>query len=63
MSWEIKPNDFLACISVSLCEHYLSLSTHEGEPQQEAGLCTMSLSDAQHSWLDQKVKILSTRIL
>lgn len=63
MSLEIKPNDFLACISVSLCEHHLSLSTHQGEPQEQAYLCTVSLSDAQYSWLDQKVKILSTRIL
>jgi len=63
MSLEIKPNDFLTCTSVSLWEHHLSLSTHQGEPQQQACLCTMSLSDAQHSWLDQKVKILSTRIL
>ena len=63
MPLEIKPDNFLPCISVSLCEHHLSSSTHQDEPQHQAYLCTISLSDAQHSWLDQKVKILSTRIL
>lgn len=63
MSLVIKPNAFLACTSALLCEHYLSLHTHEGEPQWQACLCTVSLSDAKHSWLDQEVEILSTRIL
>ena len=36
MPLEIKPNNFLPWIFVSLCEHHLSLSTHQDEPQHQA---------------------------